>query len=592
MTKPVSADPKMYWLDHGWDLVRRATLEGTSPGYIARDFISSPGQMALDLAQGKMYWSDSGSGMVHRANLDGTNVEKLLDSLWPRGLALDLTAGKMYWSDTDTDTRTVSIHRADLDGDNAETLLSGLGSVWGIAFDPVDRMIYFCGYGCVSSRCFGSIYRWRIDGSGDPEHIVTSNQGLNRPIAVAVDTVGRKLYWVDTAYHVVQRSDLDGANMETLLGTGSPEGITLDLLAGKMYWTGRDEIRCANLDGSDPQLLLGVSQLGDAVGIAVDPAGGRLYWTDKAFDSISRADLVGRDPQVLVSEFIERPNAIAISVSTNRIYWTDWQIYEILVVDLAGGSIRQFVPSGTTFPFALAVDDVNGHVYWSDFDDDTIRRADLEGNDAVVLVSDAPVQVLAVDAARNHLYWADSGLIYRSDLSGAGRTELLTFGPPTQAHGFAVDSDAEMMYWSNAKAVFRARTDGTEAHELFEHPYSEALALDVDAGKLYLTASGGTFVSGIFRSDLDGSHFEELGVGIINARQPRGIALDVRTVPGDCTRDGVVSKADVQWLIGCLTGPAEAIGVGCGCGDVDQDTRVDLLDFSVLQRTIQDKEKR
>lgn len=577
MTSPLFADPKMYWVDSGWDMVERATMEGLDREILVRDFMGDPEQMALDLASGKMYWTDSANGMIHRANLDGTNIEKLFDTNRSRGIALDLAAGKMYW----VEWGTGSIRRADLNGDNPETLLTDLGGIWGIALDPVDEMIYYCGFAC-SGRCSGSIFRAEMSGA-NPELIVTSNEGLVRPVSVAVDPVGRKLYWVDFARHVVQRADLDGTNTEDLFATGGPRGIALDVPAGKMYWTGRDAVRRANLDGSDQQLLLGDSQVAAPVGIALDPVGGKMYWTDGTSDNISRADLDGQNPEELISDLIERPEALGVSLSTNRIYWTDWGTNEIMVADLDGANLRFFVPSGTAFPFALVVDDVNGHVYWSDHADDTILRADLDGKGATVIVSNALVHALAVDTVKNRLFWLDFDKVYRVDMSGLGRTVLVTFDEPLFTHGLFVDADAQVMYWTGGGSVFRALTDGSNAQELVTQVAPWAITMDVDAGKLYWTSVGSSATVRFFRADLDGSHVENLGIASVQL--PRGIALDPRTLPGDCTRDGIVNQLDMQWIAGCLTGPDELQGVGCGCSDLDGNAHVDLKDYWLLQQT-------
>ncbi len=177
-------------------------------------------------------------------------------------------------------------------------------------------------------------------------------------------------------------------------------------------------------------MLLGDSQVAAPVGIALDPVGGKMYWTDGTSDNVSRADLDGQNPEELISDLIERPEALGVSLSTYRIYWTDWGTNEILVTDLNGANRRFFVPSGTTFPFALAVDDVNGHVYWSDYADETILRADLDGKGATVIVSNALVHALAVDTVKNRLFWLDFDKVYRVDMSGLGRTVLVTFDEP------------------------------------------------------------------------------------------------------------------------------------------------------------------
>ena len=67
------------------------------------------------------------------------------------------------------------------------------------------------------------------------------------------------IYWTDWGTDKIQRSNLDGSNVEDLVTTGleNPYGIALDVAGGKMYWTdyGTDNIQRANLDGSNVEDL-------------------------------------------------------------------------------------------------------------------------------------------------------------------------------------------------------------------------------------------------------------------------------------------------------------------------------------------------
>ena len=58
----------------------------------------------------------------------------------------------------------------------------------------------------------------------------------------------------------IQRSDLDGSNVEDLITSGlhTPVWLALDVSGGKMYWTdwGTDRIRRADLDGSNVENLV------------------------------------------------------------------------------------------------------------------------------------------------------------------------------------------------------------------------------------------------------------------------------------------------------------------------------------------------
>jgi hypothetical protein len=87
----------------------------------------NPTGIELDLLTGKIYWVDSGNNIFKRANLDGSSPETLFS--FPSSgnsvldLALDLNHGKIYW----TDSGLGSIRRSNYDGSNLEDVLTGLG---------------------------------------------------------------------------------------------------------------------------------------------------------------------------------------------------------------------------------------------------------------------------------------------------------------------------------------------------------------------------------------------------------------------------------------------------------------------------------
>ena len=90
-----------------------------------------------------------------------------------------------------------------------------------------------------------------------------------------------KLYWTDYLTGKIQRTNLDGTEIEDLvMGLDAPEGIALDVSSGKMYWTNWRKIQRANLDGSAVEDL--AMHLDRPRGIALDVSAGKMYWTDEA----------------------------------------------------------------------------------------------------------------------------------------------------------------------------------------------------------------------------------------------------------------------------------------------------------------------
>ncbi len=311
---------------------------------------------------GKIYWTDSGTGnpnplqddKIQHANLDGSNVETLLtfqnQLRVPRGIALDVAGGKMYWTDINTDR----IRRANLDGSGIELVINtrtiGGQSLPGPATAPRDvaldltsdpPKIYWIDAGSMNVSN-GRIGRANLDGSS-PEALVTS--GLVNPQSIALDVTGGKMYWTDSGTggqnaledDKIQRANLDGSNVETLLTFQNqlrvPRGIALDVAGGKMYWTdiNTDRIRRANLDGSGIELVINTRTIGGqslpgpatapraiALDLTSDPP--KIYWIDAGRNNVNdgkiqRANLDGSSPEALITTGLVNPQGIALMLT-------------------------------------------------------------------------------------------------------------------------------------------------------------------------------------------------------------------------------------------------------------------------------------
>ena len=124
-----------------------------------------------------------------------------------------------------------------------------------------------------------------------------------------------RMYWTDWKTGKIQRSNLDGSGVETLVttGSGAPVGIALDVAGGKMYWvdSGTEKIQRSNLDGSGVENLV-TTGLGTPRGIALDVAGGKMYWTDWGTEKIQRSNLDGSGVENLVASGLVYPYGIAL----------------------------------------------------------------------------------------------------------------------------------------------------------------------------------------------------------------------------------------------------------------------------------------
>ena len=222
------------------------------------------------------------------------------------------------------------------------------------------------------------------------EDLVT---GLDRPLGIALDVAGGKMYWTDWSTDKIKRANLDGSNVEDLVtqGLDGPWGIALDIAGGKMYWTDSDteKIQRANLDGSNIEDL--VTGLSGPEGIALDVLGGKMYWTDFGPSKIQRANLDGSNVEDLVTQGLETPSGIALDVAGGKMYWIDWDTEKIQRANLDGSNIEDLVTQGLGSlwggPSGIALDIAGGKMYWTDNGTDKIKRANLDGSNVEDLVT-------------------------------------------------------------------------------------------------------------------------------------------------------------------------------------------------------------
>ena len=137
----------------------------------------------------------------------------------------------------------------------------------------------------------------------------------------------------------------------------NPDGLAVDWVGRNLYWCdkGSDTIEVSTLEGTFRRVLVS-DGLKEPRAIAVDPPGGYLYWSDWGSNPhIGRAWMDGSHAEVVVSEGVGWPNAIAIDFSSRELFFGDAREDYLAVVNLDGPGrarkvlSRQKNPSGAVF---------------------------------------------------------------------------------------------------------------------------------------------------------------------------------------------------------------------------------------------------
>ena len=231
------AGGKVYWaeqIDKKRSRVRRADLNGRNV-QVVKEMGGAVRGIAIDSTKGNLYMTNArpnGRGNIQRSKLDGSvfhwnyidNLSPALSS--PRDIALDVAGGKVYWTeditDADTGKETIRIRRANTSGNqNVEVVREISGVPRGLAVDSAKGNLYLANTRGVR----GNIQRLKIDGSRFHWNYIHIDKA-DSPQGVALDIAGGKVYWTEAGG--IRRADLNGSNRQDVAtGIGSPVGIAL-----------------------------------------------------------------------------------------------------------------------------------------------------------------------------------------------------------------------------------------------------------------------------------------------------------------------------------------------------------------------------
>ena len=264
---PPPVVPPMYWIE-GNTIYYRPT-SGRKGTFNAPQGDTLTGGLAVDTVGGKVYWTERTSnktertsnkkGRIRSASLDGTNVQsfKLIRDV-PFNIALDPVGRNLYWTNSRKKIQRINVDdKKNFDGD----FITGLNSPKHIAFDVEKRRLYWTAADDI----------WSIYADNDtaiPRRLGKDDLGEVRGIAVADDVV----YWTeqtDGGLGKVRSMNRTGSGDKLLAVLESiPEGIAVDPVGGKVYWTtSHGEIQSAPLTGAIQTVVM--RGAGPAAGIAL-----------------------------------------------------------------------------------------------------------------------------------------------------------------------------------------------------------------------------------------------------------------------------------------------------------------------------------
>uniref|UniRef100_F7CLL4 Low-density lipoprotein receptor-related protein 2 n=1 Tax=Monodelphis domestica TaxID=13616 RepID=F7CLL4_MONDO len=183
-----------------------------------------------------------------------------------------------------------------------------------------------------------------------------------------------------------------------------PDGIAVDWVGRHIYWSdaSTNRIEVAKLDGRYRKWLIS-TQLDQPAAVVVNPKLGFMYWTDWGSQpKIERAWMDGQQRQTLISDDLGWPTGLSIDYLNNdRIYWCDSKenIIESMKHD---GTDRRLVSSGVGNPYSLDV--FEGHLYWTSKEKGEVWKEDKFGRGERVKVLTVNPWLTQVRIYHEHRY--------------------------------------------------------------------------------------------------------------------------------------------------------------------------------------------
>ncbi|XP_068576830.1 very low-density lipoprotein receptor isoform X3 [Cebidichthys violaceus] len=183
-----------------------------------------------------------------------------------------------------------------------------------------------------------------------------------RADSIAVDWLGRNLYWIDGVNSQIVAVSLATGTVKSVGHSvildedlDQPRSLALLPQKGLMFWTEIGnvvKIERAGMDGSERTAVVN-SSLGWPGGVAVDTISERVYWTDERLRAIGSATLDGDDIRIL--QMKETTNPFSLAVFNDMLYWSDAKKRVVLAAHKISGKNHQVLLKRPGQPFGVKV---------------------------------------------------------------------------------------------------------------------------------------------------------------------------------------------------------------------------------------------
>src|ERR1700692_1122558 len=252
-----------------------------------------------------------------------------------------------------------------------------------------------------------------------------------------------------------------------------------------------------NPDGSDRKVIVSDCQLPD--GITLDVTAGHVYWTNMGSSpsvndgSIERADIDGKNRKIIVPPGVTfTPKQIQLDQKSGKLYWCDREGMRVMRCNLDGSQIETLVEAGrgdvdrsdqTRWCVGIVTDPKRGQIYWTQKGPDNGERGRIfragidlpwgesadERADIEVFFDRLPEPIdLELDLENRVLYWTDRGdppsgnTVNRVSIDAKPQAPEIVLTHLMEGIGIALDVPRDRMFVTDfAGSIYSAKLDGS-----------------------------------------------------------------------------------------------------------------------------------
>lgn len=228
--------------------------------------------------------------------------------------------------------------------------------------------------------------------------------GFTHIVGVDYDGDENRVYWSDVTNSIeaIMSSRLDGSNIQIVAEAGlqMPEDLAVDWIGRNLYFTdsGSKHVAVCSLHGDSCRALVTV-RIDMPRAIVLDPLHGLLYWTDwGSVPQIGRAVMDGTQQVAFVNTSLMWPNGLTVDRVQQRLYWSDAKLRHIEAIDLDGNNRRVLLEDVVHHPFSMAL--FEDTLYWSDWTRQSLESCNkVTGKDHTTIKKESKAEIMGV-----HIY--------------------------------------------------------------------------------------------------------------------------------------------------------------------------------------------